>query len=331
MLTSSRHLVTSRHRLIVPVAPSGSAHDLPGPVVADLRPPAALHEDLCRGLALHVGVLVPTQPPGRSSRAAVDSSTRMASSPSSPDHSASAGSWSRASGATLAQASRGMYGGLQTTTSTGRPARGRRRPCHRAGGRRRCRRDCARPRHERRVQLDGVHLGAGDLVGDAQRDGAGARAQVDHHGAAVPRPARSIAQPASSSVSGRGRKTPGPTCSSSVAERGRAGQVLQGLPAARCCESSSKPACCSASTSSTSESRLRGGPEHVGEQLGCVVLRATRRRRRRAGGGRLAQSRGLGSRRRSLGRGSRAGRLRSASTQEAITASRSPSSTGSRL
>ena len=42
----------------------------------------------------------------------------MASSPSSPENRARCGSWSRASGATDSQASRGMYGGLHTTTST---------------------------------------------------------------------------------------------------------------------------------------------------------------------------------------------------------------------
>ena len=87
------------HRLIVPVAPSRSAHDLPGPRWSRTSVHRPLSRKTCAADSPWTSACsAPTQPPGRSSRAAVDSSTRMASSPSSPDHSARAGSWSRASG-----------------------------------------------------------------------------------------------------------------------------------------------------------------------------------------------------------------------------------------
>ena len=59
-----------------------------------------------------------TTPPGRSSRWAVRSMPRMVSRPSSPENSASSGSWSRASGATYSHSVSGMYGGLEMTRST---------------------------------------------------------------------------------------------------------------------------------------------------------------------------------------------------------------------
>src|SRR5215470_12848295 len=57
-----------------------------------------------------------TSPPGRSSRRAVRSTARMASSPSVPLHRAAGGSYSPTSGSTYAPT--GMYGGLLITRST---------------------------------------------------------------------------------------------------------------------------------------------------------------------------------------------------------------------
>ena len=158
----------------------------------------------------------PTTPPGRSSSAARRSRTRIASSPSSPENSARCGSWSRASGATDSQASSGMYGGLQITTSTV-PARSSKAVGH-----------VAEPQVDAgagqvalgpgvggRVELDGVHPGA---AAPRRRPPWRSRPspvhEVDHDRLRPARAACSIAQPASSSVSGRGTKTPGPTASS---------------------------------------------------------------------------------------------------------------------
>ena len=112
-----------------------------------------------------------------------------------------------------------MYGGLATTTSTV-PSRSGNAVGHVAlpqvdpgAGE-----VAHRPAVGALVELDGVHPGLGHLGGDRQRDGTGPGAEVDDDGfAAAPRAtarAASTAQPASTSVSGRGTKTPGPTASS---------------------------------------------------------------------------------------------------------------------
>ena len=154
----------------------------------------------------------------------------------------------------------------------------RRRPCRRAAGRRRCRRGCARPSAWRRlVELDGVH---------ARRRAPRRRPpcaiapepvhrSTTHRARSQRRRACSIAQPASSSVSGRGTKTPGPTASSTWRKRGRAGQVLERLAGGAAGDQRVVRLGARASvTSSTSGSRAAVGAEDVGEQ---------RRRRRRSG------------------------------------------------
>ncbi len=101
-------------------AVSEARRDRPGRVVADVGPAAGRREDGRRGLALDVGVLDADHSAGPQQQ-------RGRGAPSDPDRvqpvvarrrARACGSWSRASGATDSQASSGMYGGLQVTTST---------------------------------------------------------------------------------------------------------------------------------------------------------------------------------------------------------------------
>ena len=174
---------------------------------------------------------MPSQPPGRSSRAAVTSSPRTTSRPSGPPHSASGGSWSATSRGTpravghvgrvgdddvdgaveLAQQRRGRSCRRPSTVDRGVARRG-------AGGR-----VVPGPLDRPGVALDGGDPGAGVLVRDRQRDRARARRPGRRRSGAGRPASRSSAQPASSSVSGRGTKTPGPTASSRKPER-RAGR-----------------------------------------------------------------------------------------------------------
>ena len=167
------------------------------------------------------------------------------------------------------------------------------------------------------------------LVGDGRGDRARPGAQVDHHRRRRRADrACSIAHPASSSVSGRGTKTPGPTASSTwrnaavpvrccsgsrAARRVEQGVVRAPLPRRR----GRRPA---AACRAARRARAPGGARR----------RARARRRRRRGAAAAA------SRRAWLGRTLSASRAASraamsASTQESRTGSRSPSSTWSRL
>ena len=84
----------------------------------------------------------------------------------------------------------------------------------------------------------------------------------------------SIAQPASSSVSGRGTNTPGPDLELDVAEGGRAGQVLQRLAGGppRDQRVVRLDAGARRRRRRRSGSRPSAVPEHVGQQLGGVAL-----------------------------------------------------------
>ena len=222
---------------------------------------------------------------GAAARRRASTRTRIASRPSAPDHSAQCGSWSRASGATDSQASSGMYGGLQTTTSTV-PARSSNGVGH-----------VAEPQVDpgagqvalgpgvgRRVQLDGVHRARGHLVGDrpGDRAGAGARGRRRPGVSDRGRPARSPSRPAARSRAA-GTKTPGPTSSSTWRKYGGPGQVLQRLargPAGD--QGVVRLARRRRGTDSTSGQPAAVGAEHVGEQLGRVVAPGWPRPRRPA-------------------------------------------------
>ena len=112
-------------------------------------------------------------------------------------------------------------------------------------------------------------------------DRAGAGAQVDHHGAA-PSSARarcSIAQPASTSVSGRGTNTPGPTASS---------RWRKPAPPVRCWSGSRAARRATRASYALAPGRRRrrrrataaaaSSAEHVRQQLVGVVRRGWRRR-----------------------------------------------------
>ena len=169
-----------------------------------------------------------------------------------------------------------------------------------------------------------------DLVGDRLGDRSGPGAQVDDH-----RPGRasrssahcSIAQPASSSVSGRGTKTPGPDRELDVAEVRRAGQVLQRLPRRAAGEQRV-----------VLLERRRGRRRRPAPAAsGSCRARGRAARRRRARGWRrprLAAGRSpprARSRRRAHCSSASSRAARSASMQESRTGCRSPSSTWSRL
>ena len=188
-------------------------------LVGDVDEPAVRDEDRRRRLALHVGVLdadhsARREQPRRRSR----STSRIASSPSPPDHSARAGSWSRTSGATVSHASSGMYGGLATTTSTVPSSSAERvgdvaEPEVDAGARPGC---AAAYANAVVVELDGVHRA---LRAPRGRPPARSRPSRCTRSTTtgccdLQRVAASIAQPASTSVSGRGTNTPGPTARS---------------------------------------------------------------------------------------------------------------------
>ena len=92
------------------------------------------------------------------------------------------------------------------------------------------------PRDGAGVPLDGGHARAGVLVRDRQRDGTRSRCPGRRRSARPGRAARSSAQPASCSVSGRGHEDPGPDGELEVAEggAGRSGAAAApGRPAAR--------------------------------------------------------------------------------------------------
>ena len=158
-----------------------------------------------------------------------------------------------------------MYGGLATTTSTG-PARSASHPgvgadgvtepqVDPAGGRSasmlRRAQACAGGSSSTATTAGGRHLG-GDRERDrppspVHRSTTSGRAAVGQR----PAPASSIASPATTSVSGRGTKTPGPTASS---------RSRNGAPPVRCCSGTRRAR---AATSSSNRPRGRVGGRHA--------------------------------------------------------------------
>ena len=299
-------------------------------MVAYVDPAAGRGEDGRRRAPLHVGVLEADHSPGPSSTAARCSSTRIASSPSAPENSARCGSWSRASGATDSQASSGMYGGLQVTTSTV-PARSSNAVGHVAlaqvdpgAGE-----VAHRPTVRRLVELDRVHASA---AGTSSAIALATAPDPVHRSTTTGAPSAhrrhcSIAQPASSSVSGRGTKTPGPTASSTWRKYAVPVRCCSGSRAARRATSASYSSSAEDATSSTSTSRDRVVPSTCDEQLGSVVVGAGH-----PGGPQHARWRPAGAVATTDHCSSASSRVaRSASMQESRTGWRSPSSTWSRL
>ena len=171
-------------------------------------------------------------PPGRSSRAAVTSTPRTTSRPSAPPpQRAAAGRGRPPRGAPRAPS--GTYGGLETTTSTVPSSSGSSPVGHVAacsstgvpgagagGGVAAGPRDAPPGRARRRARA-----APGRSCGDGQRDRARSRAQVDDERRG--RPAiRSSTTPAAARSPGRGMNTPGPTARSRSGTA-RAGEVLQ--------------------------------------------------------------------------------------------------------
>ena len=172
-----------------------------------------------------------TTPPGRSSRCAVRSMPRMVSRPSSPENRASSGSWSRASGATYSHSVSGMYGGLEMTRSTWPSRSGK------AVSASPWCRSTLDPSTFLRVQpqgvlgqLHGVHARARHLLGQGERDGAGAGAQVDDQRLDDVHRAYGVYGPADHRLGLRARhEHPGPDLEFQVAEEGAPGDVLERL------------------------------------------------------------------------------------------------------
>src|SRR5690242_2908388 len=164
-----------------------------------------------------------SRPPGRSSRRAVRSRARMASSPSVPLHSAAGGSYSLTSGSTYAPT--GIYGGLLITRSTV-PSRSVSAPAKSPA--------CTMTRPAMYGTLSAYLLTLRSA--QARASGSASTACTVALGTSwpmasaiapdpVPRsvtsgsatsisPSRLMAQPLNTSVSGRGTNTPGPTSSS---------------------------------------------------------------------------------------------------------------------
>ena len=195
------------------------------------RPSGRSGEDRRRRLALDVGVLAPTSPPGRAAgRRVGHHADRIEAIVAGPQRQLR-----------VVVARLGVDRLLRLERDVRRVARPPRRRC-RPGRRRRSamspwRRSTPVPARLRSAQpcaaspsSTACTVACGHLVGHRQRDGAGAGAQVDHDRRRRAAPARrSIAQPAITSVSGRGTKTPGPDREVEVAEAGDAGEVLQWL------------------------------------------------------------------------------------------------------
>ena len=207
---------------------------------------------------------MPSRPPGRSSRAAVTSRPRTTSSPSGPPHSASGGSWSatsrRHAGAVghvrrvgddevdRPSSSVSSAGIGHVARPAARPAVARRCP---GGG------VVPGPRDRAGVALDGGDPRAGELVRDRRARGRRSRCRGRRRRARGRPAQRSIAQPASCSVSGRGTNTPGPTASS---------RCRNGARPVRCCSGTR-----SARWSTSAANRAAGLGGHVveGEQRGA--------------------------------------------------------------
>jgi hypothetical protein len=179
-----------------------------------------------------------------------------------------------------------------------------------------------------RIQLDRMHLRARDLLGDAQRDRPRATAQVDGHGALAGL-AGPVDRPAREQLGlGTRNEDAGTHQQLDVAERCRAGQMLQrfavGPPGHQLVEGH----CLLRFDLVDQRQAAAGGPQDVGKQLFGVVGRTGDACVGEPGRGVAQQCPGRAHRAHSLSASSRV--AMSASTQEAITASRSPSSTRSR-
>ena len=177
------------------------------------------------------------------------------------------------------------------------------------------------------VDLDRVHRGVRSLVRDRPGDGAGAGAEVDDHGGSEL--AGPVDRPAGEELGLRARhEDPRADSELDVAEVGRAGEVLERLAGGAACDQFVVPL-----------GRVSGhvvdhrqprplGAEHVGQQLGGVVLGAR-------DAGETQPVGGPGERRPAVGHAqasiasSRA--AMSASRHESSTGCRAPSSTWSRL
>ncbi|TCN38353.1 hypothetical protein EV644_109138 [Kribbella orskensis] len=156
----------------------------------------------------------PNQPPGFSKRPAVAATTLISSKPSSPDHKANAGSWSRTSAVTDSQAVKGMYGGFEITASTF-PFNSGRHPSISPS----CKVAPVPAKFRRaQTQASGDNSTActvlsGRSVATAPAIAPEPLQRSTTSGASTPT-SRSRIHPTSTSVSGRGTNTPGPTASS---------------------------------------------------------------------------------------------------------------------
>ena len=261
----------------------------------------------------------------------------MTSSPSSPPpHSASAGSCSRTSGSRIT-APGGMYGGLDTTTSTV-PSR--------SGNA-----SVASP--SRRSTLEGreVALGPGERLG-RQLDGArpapaaprrrptrrsrrtrcrGRRRAGARRRARSARAPRRATASTTTSVSGRGTKTPGPTSRVRCRKYARPVRCCSGIRVAAPVDQRRRTPAPGPAVHRVVPDQVAGlDAEHVRGQEPGVVAAALDARRGQPLGGRAQQRLQAAT----LGRQRHAPEsrsARSASTQAWTTPSRSPSSTWSRL
>ena len=248
---------------------------------------------------------MPSQPPGRSSRAAVTSSPRTTSRPSGPPHSASGGSWSATSRGTpgavghvgrvgdhevdraveLAEQPRiGHVAGqhLDRGVPRGRPGGG----------------VVPGPLDRARVALDGDDAGAGELVRDRQREGAGAGCRGRRRRGAV-EPGQPLERPAGQQLGLRPRhEDAGADGELQVAEGRPPGEVLQRHAVGALVEQRGEPGGVVVRRRRPAVSRAgRGTPRGRGRAAARRPPGATRRRRRRGGGRRRrAASRTLRSR-----------------------------------
>ena len=298
-------------------------------MVAHLGPAARRRNTCAADSPCASACSAPTQPPGRSSRAAVDSSTRMASARPRPTRARARGRGRGPRGRRSPRPRGGCTAGCTRPRRRCRPARGMRRPCRHAGGRPRSA-GCEGPTRARPGPAPLRDLGAGHLVRTLRAIAPSRSRGRRRPGSSPASPARSIAQPARSSVSGRGTKTPGPTSSSTCRNAAEPVRYWRGSRAARRSTSSSKAVAWSSPTMSTSGSWLRVVPRtwasssaasYSGLATPDSLSRAAAARRAAPRGSTCGELTGLG-------KSSRA--AMSASTQDAITLSRSPSRTRSR-
>ena len=224
-----------------------------------------------------------------------------------------------------------MYGGLLTTTSTV-PARSSKA----VGEVAEPQVDAGAGQVDRRVavgalvHLDRVHPRAGHLVGDAPSRWRPSRCRGRRPPARRDALACSTAQPASSSVSGRGTKTPGPTTSSTWRKWALPVRCCSGSRAARRATRASYAA---ASLGRRRRRRARAGRGRCRARGPAASRRRPRglatpasARRRTASASEVAAPHGVTHGPTAASRASR-----SASTAESRTGWRSPSSTASRL